>query len=197
MSVISEFLQDMDRQWKQPQPEKIELSLIGSTALMLQANYLRGTKDSDVLETHALTPEIKDELLKLAGPDTDLHHKHHLYIEIVSGGLPFLPQLPLWHPVVDLNRSLQHFEILALDVIDVVVSKLKRFSPNDVSDIRAMADLELVDHRRLLERFQSAVDMFSMDARADDLPKYVRNLHRVERDFLFVPETEIDLPDWI
>jgi hypothetical protein len=50
---------------------------------------------------------------------------------------------------------------------------------------------------RLVERFRAAVDAFSGDARAEDLPRYVRNLHRVERDFLLVPETEIELPDWI
>ena len=51
-----------------------------------------------------------------------------------------------------------------------------------------------MNHRRLIERFQSAVDVYGGDARADDLPKYVRNLHRVERDHLGVPETEIELP---
>ncbi|HEY1551709.1 MAG TPA: hypothetical protein VGG28_27970 [Kofleriaceae bacterium] len=30
-----------------------------------------------------------------------------------------------------------------------------------------------------------------------DLPKYVANLHRVERDMLGVDETEIELPSWI
>jgi hypothetical protein len=29
------------------------------------------------------------------------------------------------------------------------------------------------------------------------LPRYVRHLHRVERDMLGVPESEIELPPWI
>jgi hypothetical protein len=41
------------------------------------------------------------------------------------------------------------------------------------------------------------VDYFLLDARAEDLPKCVENLHRVERDLFGLPETEIDLPDWI
>lgn len=36
-----------------------------------------------------------------------------------------------------------------------------------------------------------------MDARADDLDKYISNLNRIERDLLGVPESEIDKPDWM
>jgi hypothetical protein len=35
------------------------------------------------------------------------------------------------------------------------------------------------------------------DARADHLPRYIANLHRVERDLLGKDETEIELPDWV
>ena len=60
-----------------------------------------------------------------------------------------------------------------------------------------MADRGLVDHARLIQRFRSAAEMYEMDARAHELSRYVRNLHAVERDHLLVPETEIDLPDWV
>lgn len=79
----------------------------------------------------------------------------------------------------------------------MVVSKLKRFHANDVSDIEAMVDLEKVDHARMIERFQAAVETYSMDARAEDLPRYVRNLHRIERDCFQLPETTIAMPSWI
>jgi hypothetical protein len=84
-----------------------------------------------------------------------------------------------------------------LDVVDVVVAKLKRFHANDRSDIEAMVERDLVHHEALLARFRSAVDSYAADARADDLPRYVKNLHVVERDFLGVGETEIELPGWI
>ena len=92
---------------------------------------------------------------------------------------------------------LKHLSIEVLDVVDVVVSKLKRFSASDADDVRAMTESGLVEHRQLIERFRSAVDVYGGDARADDLPKYVKNLHRVERDHLGVPETEIELPAWV
>jgi hypothetical protein len=44
-------------------------------------------------------------------------------------------------------------------------------------------------------RFEEAVDHFACDARAEDLPKYLRNLHTV--DFLGVDETDVELPAWI
>ncbi len=82
-------------------------------------------------------------------------------------------------------------------MLDTVVTKLKRFNANDIDDIEAMVRLELVDPERLVERFRSAMDGFLGDARADDLPRYIRNLHRVERDFLLAAETPIELPSWI
>ncbi len=60
-----------------------------------------------------------------------------------------------------------------------------------------MIDRELVPHAILVERFRSAVDMYSCDARASDLPRYVENLHQLERDSFGVSETEVELPTWI
>ena len=74
-------------------------------------------------------------------------------------------------------------------VVDVVVSKLKRFSPNDTSDIDAMVHRGLVGHEPLLERFRLAYDEFTYDARAADLPKIVGHLNQVERDMLGESET--------
>jgi hypothetical protein len=164
--MVEAFFRGIDAGWSSTQPEKIELRVIGSGALMLQVDYVRCTKDSDVLETAQLTAGIKDRLLELAGKGTAIHTKHRLYLDIVHSGLPFLPQAPRWHPLGDLNESLRHFELHVLDVVDVVVSKLKRFNADDRSDIEAMVELERVPHAELISRFKSAVDIYSMDARA-------------------------------
>ncbi len=195
--TIEAFFQEIDHAWPDQRAGKNQLRLLGSTALMLQTDYARGTTDGDVLDTVTLTVETKDRLLALAGARTRLHARHQIYIDIVDNGLPFLPQRPLWHPLAELNASLRWFDIEVLDVVDVVVSKMKRFSANDQSDVQAMIDRDLVPPARLVSRFRAAVDMFSGDARAEDLPSYVRRLHRVERDMLGVPETDIELPDWI
>lgn len=195
MEIFKELFADLDRAWRLPIEGRIQLRIIGSAALMLATGYSRGTKDSDILETAEISGGVKLELLRLAGRDSALAVKYHLYLDVVAGGLPFLPQTPIFTHVK--FPGLKNFEVLALDVTDVVVSKLMRYSANDVSDIRAMAELGLLRPERLTERFQAAVDAFSMDARAEDLPKYVKNLHRAERDFLEAAPSQIRLPDWM
>lgn len=59
-----------------------------------------------------------------------------------------------------------------------------------------MIDLERVPHARLIERFQSALDL-AVDFRADEVPRYIANLNRVERDFFAVAETTFELPGWV
>jgi hypothetical protein len=199
VQVIKDFFTEIDRLWppEEPPHRKARLSILGSGALMLQTSYERGTKDSDVLETTDLSDDVKQRLVALAGAGTELHRRRKLYIDIVRNGIPFLPHVPLWHSLPEIDGALSHFELRVLDVVDVVVSKLKRFNANDESDIDAMIDRGLVPHERLVDRFRVAVDAFIGDARAPDLPKYIANLHRVERDMLVVPETEIYLPSWI
>jgi hypothetical protein len=194
---IHDLIREVDRRWSWSAGKKINLRIIGASALMLQARYERGTKDSDILETADLGEETKARLLELAGPGKEVSKRHGLYIEFVASGLPLLPQAPEWLDLADLNGELVHFHIQVLSVVDVVVSKLKRLHGNDLRDIEAMIDLGLVPEAVLIERFRSAVDSFLLDARAEDLPKYVENLHRVERDLFGSPETEIDLPDWL
>lgn len=93
MSVIEELLQEVDRAWRQPGP-KIGLHIIGSTALMLQTSYDRGTKDSDVLETDEVTDQIAGRLLEIAGPNTVIHRRHGIYVDIVRRGIPSADKAP-------------------------------------------------------------------------------------------------------
>jgi hypothetical protein len=191
---VNEFFAAIDAEWRPATPAKVQLSIIGSGALMLQTKYERGTKDSDVFETTDLTQETVDQLVRIAGKGTRLHGKHLMYIDIVRNGIPFLPQPPLWHSV---ELQLEHIELRALGVVDVVVSKCKPFRPSDESDIDAMTRLGLVPHEQLLTRFRSAFDVFAGDARAPELREYVKNLNRVERDLLGEDETQFEFPSWI
>lgn len=195
--MFERFFQEIDRGWRGSRATKIPLRLIGSAALMLQADYRRGTKDGDVWQTASITDEIKASLIAMAGKGTSLHKRHGIYIDVVANGLPFLPSPPRWHAQGELNATLTTFEVEVLDVVDVVVSKLKRFHANDQSDVKAMIDLDRVPHAQLVERFRTAMDVFTGDARAGQLRGYIANLNRVERDMLGVDETEIELPDWI
>lgn len=194
---VEAFLRDLDRSLGTAFQQPCRLTIIGSTALMLQADYTRGTKDSDVLETAGLDTAAREALLRLGGRGSALHARHQLYLDLVRRGLLFLPQAPRIHPLPALNRDLGILVLDALDVADVVVSKLVRFHTDDLSDIQAMVVRGLVDHADLLDRFRAAVDAFSMDARAEDLPKTLAHLHRVERDCFGAGPTDIELPGWI
>ena len=193
MELIRNFLTEIDARWKPIGEEPITLQIIGSAALMLQTTYERGTKDGDVLESRHGSPKIKEQLLALAGKGTDMNKQFRVYIDMVNRAILFLPQQPIFHPLPKL--SLKNFKIEVLDVTDVVLSKLKRYSSDDANDIRAMAEKKLLDHKKLAARFEAAADWFSTDARADDVPRYLRNLRKVERDILDVPPSKIELPD--
>jgi len=195
VKLIKIFLEELDAAWKPLGDEPIRLRLIGSTALMLQTDYERGTKDSDILEAAEITPKVKAQLLKLGGPKSPLDKKYALYVEVVLEAILFYPRRPVYHPAQDLK--LKNFDVEVLDLTDVVVSKIKRLNRNDIADIRAMAQRKLLKQDKLVERFKSAVDAFSMDARAEELDKYIANLNRIERDLLVVPESEIEKPDWL
>jgi hypothetical protein len=194
MALLDDFFANLDREWDLPSEAPIPLHIIGSGALMLQTGYERGTKDADVLELQDLSPLVVAALTRLAGPKTRIHQRHRIYLDIVSGGLPFLPQKPTWHPY-SAARPLSAFELHVLDVVDVVVSKLKRFNSDDRDDIDAVVKRGAVAHGALVERFDKAVDWCRGDARAEHLPRYVHNLNRVERDMFVVSETAIDLDD--
>lgn len=172
------------------------LRILGATALALQLDHPRRTRDADVFETTELDDETRTLLLDLAGPGTELAERWQLHVQIVRNGIPFLPRRPVWCPVM-LSAAPPTITVCALDVVDVAVSKLKRFAARDKADIEAMVRAGRVPHERLIERFRSAVDGFLGDARECELPQYIANLHEVERDLLGEDETEIELPDWI
>ena len=195
--MVEAFLQDLDARWKPVATERIVLRVIGSTALMLQAKYVRGTKDSDVFHTNEIDDDLAKRLLAIAGVGTDVHKRHRLYIQLVRSGLLFRRQVVEWRALDELNAGLRSFRIEVMSVLDVVVSKLKRLNANDLTDIQAMIERELVTHEALIACFRDAVD-FTMDAKADDLPQYRANLHRVERDMFGIEApTPIELPRWV
>ncbi len=143
MTVIEEFLREIDGAWG-PSTEKIGLRVIGSTALMLQTSYHRGTKDTDILETDELTDEIRTRLLELAGHETAIYKRRHIYVDVVRRAIAFRRQNTLYIPLPSLNASLRCFQVEVMSIVDVVISKLARFNPNDKLDIDAMIGLDLV-----------------------------------------------------
>ncbi len=186
MGIIEDFFCEIDREWHTQEPERIPLRIIGSCALMLRTSYVRGTKDGDVWHALGLPDAIARRLEQLAGRDSAIHKRRKLYIDIVANGLPLLPFPPVFHPIPQLDTRLTNFSVYALDVVDVVVSKLKRFHGDDRSDISAMIDRGLVPYEAFRDRFLKAMDRVTEEEKR---PRYFRNFNQVERDMFFVDES--------
>lgn len=195
--MLDDFLIELDQLWVPLGEEPYPLHLIGSMALFLQSNYRRGTKDNDILEVSSMSQNLTKQLQKIGGQGSRLAKKHRLYLDIVGSGIPFLPHPPIFHDIEPINAKLKNFSIKALDITDVVISKLKIFRAQDVEDISRMVSMGMIDNEKLVSRFLSAMDRWSIDARAYDLPQYLENLHTVQRDMLFVEEVKVELPRWI
>jgi Nucleotidyltransferase of unknown function (DUF6036) len=197
MQPVEALFVDIDRRWKPPVPgHRQVVPIIGASALMLATEYQRGTKDSDVLQTSALDACAAAPLETLAGLGSDLHRRHRLYVEVVPEAFPFLPRRPRWNRAA-FAASLTHLDIDVLDVVDIVVRKLRRFHGSDRDDVDAMIALGLVVHSKLIERFQDAFDTASETAAADALPRCVRNLNQVERDAFGVEPSVFEYPPWV
>ena len=87
--MLERFFTALDKAWPRTRSQKIGLRIIGSTALMLQTAYRRGTKDSNVLETQDLDAATQRQLRALAGNGSPLHGSHRLFLEVMPAGLPF------------------------------------------------------------------------------------------------------------
>lgn len=173
--------------------DRFTLQIVGSTALFAQTTYVRGTKDCDAMGAWAFPDALRARLLALAGRGTDLAQLCGVYLEFVGQGILLLPEAPRWNPWL----TLQQIDVQVLDPTDVAVSKLARLHPDDLHDIEQLAERGVLTHDALVRRFLSAVDAQGFGGKGHILPRAIRNLNLVERDVFVVPETAIELPDWM
>ena len=161
MTPPEALLLELDELWAARTEPRIRIRILGSLSLMLQMGYNRATKDGDNLFAPPVDAPVKDRLIALGGPDTTLAKRHRVYLDVVNPGILMLPAHPRFNPLPEFTARLMHFEVEALSILDVVISKLKPFRPTDIADINAMIDGGHVSHEEFLTRFQSAVDRFA------------------------------------
>jgi len=138
------------------------------------------------LDERGHTKRLRD----MAGPDSALYQKHRMYLDLVSRNIPMLPPEPLWHGyVID---GLEHLEVRVLDIADVCVSKLKRWTANDRDDVEAMIDLGHFEHARVAERLREVVEAYWHEY-PDHLQRMVERFSQLERDW-FLGSTTFRLP---
>lgn len=104
-------------------------------------------------------------LRELAGPRNAIARRHWMYLDLVAYNIPHLAATPTWYP-----RRWENVDVLVLDVADVCVAKLGRWSANDRGGVSRMVVLGELGHASLVVRFRALVDRLAFDGRAEDLP---------------------------
>lgn len=188
-----DFFMELDAIWAKEGTPRLLLKVIGAGALELIADFRRGTKDSDVIQTEEIGTHSK-RLLEIAGPGSDLAIRHGTHLELVAPGMPFLPQGPRYEIPKGLE-NLESLEVRALHPVDVAVSKLKPYRAQDAADIAMLAQSGLLIHADFLTRFKSAIELAALGARREELPRILERFNLVEQDHLGVNPTPVELPD--
>lgn len=172
--------------------ERFSLQLVGSTALFAQTSWVRGTRDGDAVRTWAFDASLAERLLTLAGPGRPIARHAGVYLELVGQGVLFLPGEPRWRKW----SSLRSFDVDVLHPVDVAVAKLTRLNPNDLDDIEALVERNVLTHRQLVDRFRAAAEASAARGMAHKLPFAIGNLHRIERDIFLEAPSFVEVEGW-
>lgn len=166
---ILKFLGEMDS-WLESQArpgERLNLHLIGKAAVILfyggdQTGAM--TADVDVVQIGGIPEGLLSVLLGKFGRQSQGNSLRDLYLEVVSCGLPPMPQ-GFQSRSREFQGDWKVLRILQPDANDLAVSKLKRFAAKDRQDIQHLCDSGLLLENRLRD---SLHDAFLFDA--DDNP---------------------------
>lgn len=136
---VDRFLDDLGRRARSP----VRLYLTGGATAVLRRwrettidINLKLVPDSDALLREL--PRLKEELeinVELASPDQ------------------FIPELPGWEERSLFVRQVGKLSVYHLDPYSQALSKIERGHTQDLADVRAMIDDELVEPSRLFELF--------------------------------------------
>lgn len=168
------LLRELDARLEDP-PREVWMG--GGAAILLAYDGTVATVDIDLIG------EKTGLLLHLSGlapKGSALHRSTHLYCDVVPPGL--FPSEFGWRSraiAIDLPE-LSHLRIRVLEIHDLILSKLKRFSPKDREDIRHLSGRTQVDLGTLRERYRDARLFFDYDQRE----KLDSNFNLVETEFL-------------
>lgn len=156
----------------------------GGAAILLAYEGTLATVDVDLIG------EKVGDLLHMssvASKGSPLHRATNLYCDVVPPGL--FPSEFGWRGraiPVDVPE-LSHLKVRVLEIHDLIISKLKRFSPKDRQDIRHLCG-KAVCLEVLRKRYWGARMLFDYDEREE----LDRNFNLVETEFLGADATSFD-----
>jgi hypothetical protein len=140
------FLRELDELLKAP----VELHCLGGFVVTQQYGIGRETSDIDFVSVVARSRE--DDVEALAGLGSALHRKYRVYLQYVGIVTPpcnYVARLQSMFP----DESWKRLRLLALDPMDIALSKLERNADRDRDDVLRHAGAGLVDAHALKARY--------------------------------------------
>jgi hypothetical protein len=155
------FLQDVDQLLQ----SAVELHCLGGFVLSVLYDLPRPTADVDYIA--AMPSSAIAELETIAGHGSALHKKHGMYLQHVTiADVPedFAARLTELFP-----GSFARLRLFALDVHDLVLTKLARNSPVDLEDAKFLAKAGRLDERILRARYAKEMRPYLTNESRHDL----------------------------
>jgi hypothetical protein len=178
-SDVLQFLHALDAALVEyaPEGERLDLYLIGRSALILRYELTLATKDVDMVgRTGNL--ELERKALELFGPGTTNAATWGLYLQEVPQGLPPIPQTYCKKSSV-IPGDWKVLRPQQPEAHDLAVTKLRRFHTTDREDLRILCDAGDLTPEGL-ERALDSAYAFSPDEEEDPGRKRAyENLRRV------------------
>lgn len=132
---------------------RLDLYLLGRSALILDFQLRTSTKDIDFLQQ--ADSELAKRALEMFGRDTPNAAKLDLYLEAVPEGLPPIPG-GFRKRCREMAGPWKVIRLFLPEPHDLAATKLKRFAPRDREDLRWLADQGKLEPELLRQRLESA-----------------------------------------
>lgn len=159
------------------------LYLSGGAAVVLAYGSTERTKDVDAFV--AERNEVLDELQAWAGKNTVIAKREGYFFEVVPPIYPLAPGMfDRALPIEGLN--LQAITPFAIELHDIIITKLGRYHAKDRSDIELLTRIPGFRHERLTELYALARDEMKTYW-PDKLEKTNRNFNLVRTVILGLP----------
>jgi Nucleotidyltransferase of unknown function (DUF6036) len=159
------------------------LYLSGGAAVVLAYGSTERTKDVDAFV--AQRNEVLEELQGWAGKNTAVAKREGYFFEVVPPIYPMAPGMfERALPIDGLN--LQAITPFAIELHDIIITKLGRYHAKDRSDIELLTRVPVFRHERLTELYALT---------RDDLKTYwADKLEKTDRNFNLVRAAILGLP---
>lgn len=144
--------------------EDIHLHCCGGFVVTQLYGVARTTSDIDFL---GVVPDVRNDLTRIAGMGSALHHRHKVYLDAVTVATP--PEHYEDRLVSMFPGAWRRLRLLALEAHDLALSKLGRNIERDRDDVRRLALGGYLKAETLRERYYSELrpNLVAHEARHD------------------------------